>query len=282
VATRVSASLNPVCGTWAALAYDGKARGQLVLDRVAAWLIRSWIILGWLVGTALTVAVSRLAVRRHRRLMLERNGGEPRRASSWTRRRRQKAAAIGLCVVVVTAAALTPEVLRPAASQGLTAGAAVWWSEADAKQAVTGGVSGLPVAEIPIRSGHQQGYLLHLVNGSGVDQRVLGVPESDSSGFAASAVTLTVSTVDAPSDRARSLTYTTRGLVPAHQARWLRVLWVSEGCFEAGSSSSTDALALRVRLGWITRTEDVPIFPGIGVRGPSQPAPSGDRTTCAG
>jgi hypothetical protein len=57
----------------------------------------------------------------------------------------------------------------------------------------------------------------------------------------------------------RAVSYRTGGPIPPHSYRWVRVLWRSAHCYlnAAGGSQGTSDLLLRVRVGWITRTEDV-------------------------
>jgi hypothetical protein len=45
------------------------------------------------------------------------------------------------------------------------------------------------------------------------------------------------------------------GSIPPHQTRALRVLWTSATCLSKGPSQGIDELSLRVRVGWLTRTE---------------------------
>jgi hypothetical protein len=50
----------------------------------------------------------------------------------------------------------------------------------------------------------------------------------------------------------------------------LRVMWTSTTCLEKGSSQGIDQLSLRVRVGWITRTEIIRLNQGWYLSGPSQ------------
>jgi hypothetical protein len=47
------------------------------------------------------------------------------------------------------------------------------------------------------------------------------------------------------------------------------VLWTSNICLSKGASSIIDNLSLRVRIGWFTRTEIIPLYQGWAVAGPS-------------
>jgi hypothetical protein len=59
------------------------------------------------------------------------------------------------------------------------------------------------------------------------------------------------------------------GVIPPHQLRAMRVLWFSNTCLQGDSESGNDEVALRVRVGWITRTEIISLSQGWYVAGPS-------------
>ena len=64
--------------------------------------------------------------------------------------------------------------------------------------------------------------------------------------------------------------FTLPGMIPPHQIRMVRVLSISNICLSKGSASVIDTLSLRVRIGWFTRTEIVPLNQAWAVAGPSQ------------
>jgi hypothetical protein len=74
---------------------------------------------------------------------------------------------------------------------------------------------------------------------------------------------LTISTTSGSAAQARSLTYRSSGQVPAHQARWVRLLGRTHPCSgtDKGGASGTPTLSLHVRIGWISRTEVVAASP---------------------
>lgn len=45
------------------------------------------------------------------------------------------------------------------------------------------------------------------------------------------------------------------------------ILWTSTTCLAKGSSAGIDTLRLRVRIGWIIRTGDIPLGSGWSVSG---------------
>jgi hypothetical protein len=50
------------------------------------------------------------------------------------------------------------------------------------------------------------------------------------------------------------------GAIPPHSYRVIRVLWTSYECSNPGGHEGIDSLALRVRVGIITRTEHIPLL----------------------
>ena len=47
-------------------------------------------------------------------------------------------------------------------------------------------------------------------------------------------------------------------------------MWVSDICEDKGAATIMDELSLRVRVGWFTRTETIPLYEGWAVSGTSQ------------
>jgi hypothetical protein len=62
------------------------------------------------------------------------------------------------------------------------------------------------------------------------------------------------------------------GVIPPHQTRAVLILWTSTTCLDKGSSQGIDTLLLKVRIGRITRTEDIPLGSGWYLSGPSHGA----------
>lgn len=57
---------------------------------------------------------------------------------------------------------------------------------------------------------------------------------------------------------AAGLSFTLPVAIPPFQARLVRVLWTSNLCLGRGEANGIHTLALRVRVGWFTRTEVIP------------------------
>ncbi len=65
------------------------------------------------------------------------------------------------------------------------------------------------------------------------------------------------------------------GAIPPHSERLLRILWTSRICNSPGGSTIIQDVILRVRVGLITRTEDVPLGNAWAITGTSTSSPAG-------
>jgi len=143
-------------------------------------------------------------------------------------------------------------------------GASGWWYPQDYSSAVTTTADGRSETTVPLRSGDRQGYFVTIDNPTGVTQTILGAAYGpdvpwDSPGSAV--VQIAVSLPDRNIGRggtSRSARFTLPGVIPPGQTRMVRVLWTSDICLAVGTVS-IDTLALRVRVGWFTRTEIIPL-----------------------
>ena len=66
--------------------------------------------------------------------------------------------------------------------------------------------------------------------------------------------------------------------IPPHQYRLLRITWITDVCILGGTKSnnmlndgyqSIDSIYLRVRVGWFTRTDVIPLDMAVALAGPS-------------
>ena len=144
------------------------------------------------------------------------------------------------------------------------AGVSGWWYPQDYNRDVITTANGATQTTVPLRSGQRQGYFVSIDNTTGVTQTILGpaygpsVPW-DSPGSAI--VQIGVSVPNPNIERggtSRSVRFTVPGVIPPGQTRLVRVLWTSNICSDGGTTS-IDTLALRVRVGWFTRTEIIPL-----------------------
>ena len=179
------------------------------------------------------------------------------------------AVAVGVVIIAETAPVLT------------ASGVEVWWYPQDSARQVTTSADGMTQSTVPIRSGQWQGFVVDLVNTSDETQTVLGPAVGNglptafvgSGGSGGIRGIIGISTpdpeVDGGSGVFTGVRFVLPGVIPPHQTRAMRVLWLSTECLLRGGSSGNDELALRVRIGWIPRTEIVSLGQGWYVSGPS-------------
>ena len=172
---------------------------------------------------------------------------------------------VGLLISVETAPALTFE------------GSAGWWYPQDWKHEVDTSADGLQQATVPMRWHQQQGFFVQIYNFSGNTQTVLGFAGYAASPGNAEHAHLTLSATDGSHDPAapHSLRFTLPVSIPPGQSRDLRLLWTNADCLQAGGTAGIDQLKLRVRVGWITRTEVISLGQAWAVEGTAQSACGG-------
>jgi hypothetical protein len=154
------------------------------------------------------------------------------------------------------------------------AGASGWWYPQDYNRAVTTTANGATQTTVSLRSGQRQGYFVSIDNTTGVTQTILGpaygpnVP-LDSPGSATVQIGVSVPNPNIEDGgTSRSVRFTAPSVIPPGQIRIVRVLWTSNICSDGGTTS-IDTLALRVRVGWFTRTEIIPLNQAWAVTGVS-------------
>ncbi len=89
---------------------------------------------------------------------------------------------------------------------------------------------------------------------------------------------LGISTSSGPASAVRSLTYRASGSIPAHQSRWLRVLFRS--CSHSGGSLTVGGVDIHFTVGGLDRSAHIPLNPVLKAVGPAKPLPS--DATCNG
>ena len=182
-------------------------------------------------------------------------------------------------VIVVLAGVLTGYLayyLTPA--DLLYEGAAGWWYRQDHTRQVDTTANQATQTTAPIRPGQRQGYFVAIYNPADVAQTVVGPayrPDVPSSGpgSGAGVVQVAVSVPNRNIDRggsSRNVRFTLPGAIPPHHIRLVRVLWISNICLTKDAASVIDTLSVRVRIGWFTRTETIPLYQGWAVAGPSR------------
>jgi hypothetical protein len=187
------------------------------------------------------------------------------------------AGAVVAAVTVVAVAASERDAAETAPA--LTAGGAeAWWYPKDRAHEVQTSADGATQSTVPIRSGQWQGFVIDLFNDSDQTQTVLGPAAGNGlpSAFVGSGGfhgIIGVSTPNREVDEGggvyTGVKFVLPGVIPPHQLRAMRVLWLSTTCLERGSEQGSEEVALRVRVGPVTRTEVVWLTQGWYVAGPS-------------
>jgi hypothetical protein len=147
-----------------------------------------------------------------------------------------------------------------------------WLYPADQAAAVETTAGAVTQTAVPYRFGQRQGILVSLVNASDWTQEIVGVgprwtfgslpgqtqvsgqsgPHLNEGGVAVSGTT----------------DYASPAVIPPHSVRLVRVFWTSDECMSAAGGIIVDDLALQVRVGGVTRTEDVSLFDAFELTGP--------------
>lgn len=140
-----------------------------------------------------------------------------------------------------------------------------WWYPQDYTHQVTTEADMATQTTVPIRPGHRQGFFIQVFNFTGMTQTVLG---SNLSGFGPNGGTdarVRLSTSDPlrSGSEPYKLTYALPVSIPPGQSRYLRITWISHGCVTKADVGGMDSVELRVRIGWITRTEYIAFGQGF-------------------
>jgi len=179
-----------------------------------------------------------------------------------------------VAVVAVVASKRNADETAPALTAG---GSEAWWYAQDRAREVDTSADGAIQSTVPIRSGQWQGFVIDLFNHSDLTQTVLGpAGGNEPNAFAGAGGNQGIIGVSTPNHEVdmgggvyTGVKFVLPGVIPPHQLRAMRVLWRSNTCLERGAEEGSDELALRVRVGSITRTEVIWLTQGWYVAGPS-------------
>jgi len=155
-----------------------------------------------------------------------------------------------------------------------------WWYSQDYTHEIDTSADGAQQSTVPVRSGQRQGFLFAIDNPSNFTETVLGpvmiayapVNSYDSpDGFGPIAMGVSVPDREiANGGMTRNVAFTLPASIPPHGYRLLRITWISDICLQGkGSAAWIDNLYVRVRVGWFTRTDVIPLGMGWGLSGPS-------------
>jgi hypothetical protein len=136
-----------------------------------------------------------------------------------------------------------------------------WWYSVDSNRDVTTQADGATQDTVPLRPGQLQGFAVLIYNPSDVTQRILGAPAGTISIGAPVPPQIAVATTTPwqLEGEPHAVRYRIGGAIPPHSFRWVRVLWRSYRCYlnAVGGNQGIDELTARVRVGWMTRTENI-------------------------
>ena len=160
------------------------------------------------------------------------------------------------------------------APQLIASGEIGWLYPADQAAAVITTAGGETQTAVPYRFGQQQGITVDLVNDSDWTQQVVAV--GPDWGFGALPGESHVSVEGGPGldeggDTAtglRSGSYTLPGDIPPHSTRNVHVWWTSNECMGANGGVGVPDIELLVRVGTVTRTEDITLQDAFLLTGP--------------
>jgi hypothetical protein len=169
------------------------------------------------------------------------------------------------------------------------AGSSGWWYSQDSMHEVDTSADGAQQSTVPIRSGHRQAFAIGIENPSNFTETIIGPVgglnppwDSPNGGFGRAQIGVSVPDREiANGGMIDNVAFTLLpASIPPHQYRLLRISWTSAICLEGnGSASGIDTLYLRVRVGWFTRTDIIPLPMAFALAGPShsmdtQPGPN--------
>jgi hypothetical protein len=191
-------------------------------------------------------------------------------AARRARRKRIRRTGIVLGVVALIAAAWPSYTAIMNGIAPLQArGASAWWYPQDTARQARTEADGVVQLTVPIRSAERQGFVVEVYNPSSWTQTIVGPATEFSPGSPYGRLAVSRRPVPGDAGALRAAAYGLPGVIPPHQSRAIRLMWVSIECDERGGGQVLDALVLQVRVGMVTRTEDVSLQPTWAVYGPS-------------
>jgi len=149
-----------------------------------------------------------------------------------------------------------------------------WLYPADQDVAVETTADDVTQTAVPYRFGQRQGIVVDLVNEGDWTQQIVGIGPQWT--FGSPPGTAQVSVESGPGLNEVGVTaagttsgdYASPGVIPPDSVRRVHVSWASDECFGAGGGIIIDHITLRVRVGVITRTENIPLQQAFELTGP--------------
>lgn len=205
---------------------------------------------------------------------------------SWRARTLIAVAFVLIVVLIAGAATYLNSVLS--AAPLLQDGLSTWWFPQDrlAPGSTMSRAGDVTQMSVPERFGHQQGIVVGIDNSSDWTQTIVGLGGAWAQPWALSPVLLAVGSDpvsykgrEAEADEGGDWNAQTRwdlaGTIPPHSDRLLRIVWTSDVCNSPGGSTIIQDVTLRVRVGLITRTEDLQLGSAFAITGTSTSSPAG-------
>jgi hypothetical protein len=150
----------------------------------------------------------------------------------------------------------------------VASGASGWLYPADVNVQVETTADTVMQTAVPYRFGQRQGILVELVNESDWTQQIVGIGPRWTFGSLPGTAQVSVESgpdlnvAGTPATGTRSH-FALPGVIPPHSARLVHVSWTSDLCYGAGGGPGSgiivDQITLQVRVGMITKTEDIPL-----------------------
>ncbi len=154
----------------------------------------------------------------------------------------------------------------------LASDSAGWLYRVDQVRAVDIRADLVTQTTVPVRSGQRQGIEILVWNNSDWTQVILG-PGPHWQPFSDKPIQVTVQTGPHLNEVGTALsggsTFVSPGAIPPNSARWVHLTWTSDACMGSGEAI-LDWIPLQVRLGVITRTEDITPVEAFALQGPGQ------------
>jgi hypothetical protein len=191
-------------------------------------------------------------------------------------------------IVIVIAALITGAVFLDSMESAtpLTSSGSGWLYPVDMNRAVATTAGLVSQTTVPVRSGQRQGVDLNVANSSDWTQVIVGI---DPHWFAFAFKNVQVTVESGPylnqggnnpvSHPKAPISFVSPGTIPPYSIRFVHVTWTSNFCiFDDGQTSFSD-IPLLVRVGLITKIEDVQLSQTFALNGPSH-APCGLGGLC--
>jgi len=163
-------------------------------------------------------------------------------------------------------------------------GSAAWYFPQDqqARGATMTRAGDVMQFSVPERWGQQQGFVVGVYNDSDWTQTIVGLGGALAQPGVLAPVLIAIGS-DREVDEGGFWSAKTRwdrpGTIPPHAYRDLRILWTSRICNNPGGSTIITDVTVRVRVGLITRTEDLQLGDAWAITGTSATSPA---SACSG